>query len=239
MRVYVWESSDAIHVQLAAKIGVSDEMPVMLLRTTNAGPLRFDARLELCGRCDWRPFPLLSEHAINDFNACSTIDPLAVSATATPSAKACDGTRVSNQSEKNGAVLSDGDSVTDLLASYNHSNVPGRDRPTLSENPKRVSVSAMNGGLLSDYARRHLTTRGSMTRTLLWVWNVRFNRNGTLNTSGAIFIGLRPGDSVTIVPGLTPGTIKLEGSDGANYVLTDPYIGYNRQIPLPRQLAPP
>jgi len=149
-------------------------------------------------------------------------------ATVTPisSSKPYDNTPSSNQPVTNITGLLPGDKLTGLTQFYNNTNVLGPNGSTLMVNHTNVGVApGPYGSLLSDYSLNYSQALGTIAPIPLSVANVIFNRDGTLNTSGAVFTGLIPGDSVGLVPGSTPGTIMLAGPHAGNYLLTDPSAG--------------
>jgi hypothetical protein len=157
-------------------------------------------------------------------NAVGTITPANVTVTASTDTKMYDGTTTSNAAVTNVTGLVGNDSLTNLFQAYNNSNVLGADGSLLVVDSHNVGLSSSMGSRLSDYAISYVDAPGTITRRPVTVSNVSLNSDGTINISQATLSGVLPGETLTIVPGSTPGTLALTGPTAGDYLLIVPRL---------------
>jgi hypothetical protein len=166
----------------------------------------------------------ITDYTVSYVNAVGTITPANVTVTASTDTKMYDGTTTSNAAVTNVTGLVGNDSLTNLFQAYNNSNVLGADGSLLVVDSHNVGLSSSIGSRLSDYAISYVDAPGTITRRPVTVSNVSLNSDGTLNISQATLSGVLPGETLTIVPGSTPGTLALTGPTAGDYLLIVPRL---------------
>jgi autotransporter-associated beta strand protein len=166
----------------------------------------------------------ITDYTVSYVNAAGTITPANVIVTASTDTKMYDGTTTSNAAVTNVTGLVGNDTLTNVFQAYNSTHVLGVDGSLLVVDGSGVGLSSSMGSQLSDYAITYVGTRGTITPRPVTASNVILNSNGSLNISQATLSGVLPGETLTLMPGSTPGTLVLVGSTAGDYVLLVPRV---------------
>ena len=166
----------------------------------------------------------LADYSFTYTNALGTITPAPVTVTASTDTKVYDGTLASDAAVTNITGLVGGDSLTGLFQSYNSTHVLGTNGSLLVVDGSGAGLSSSAGNRLSDYGITYVDTRGTIAPKPVTASNVILNSDGTLNISQATLSGVLPGETLTLVQGVTPGMLALTGPTAGDYVLLPPHV---------------